>query len=152
MTERVCVECGLTLFCDGRGMRAHYDAHLAASRPAKAVRSVVKPATGHALSIDYELTSGSNGPTVIPTLPARIRDTRGLSIASEKAPRIGSRMVVRFSCPNGYRVIAFAEVRDVLKRPRGFFVEFLKLDNDDREQIEAWLYESKPKTMTAGTA
>jgi len=65
--------------------------------------------------------------------------TGGLFINTQEPIRPGTRMVVRFELPNNkHRVIAISRVSYV-RRGTGLGVEFLGLDDEDREEIEAYL-------------
>jgi len=64
--------------------------------------------------------------------------TGGLFITTDEPIRVGTRMVVRFELPsNKHRVIAVSRVAYV--RKGGLGVEFLSLDDEDREEIEAFI-------------
>jgi len=65
--------------------------------------------------------------------------TGGLFISTEEPIRAGTRMVVRFELPNSkHRVIAVSRVAYV-KKGLGLGVEFLSLDEEDREELEAYI-------------
>jgi len=65
--------------------------------------------------------------------------TGGLFINTEEPIRAGTRMVVRFEIPtNKHRVIAVSRVVYV-KKGVGLGVEFVSLDDEDREEIEAYI-------------
>jgi Tfp pilus assembly protein PilZ len=65
--------------------------------------------------------------------------TGGLFINTQEPIRPGTRMVVRFELPsNKHRVIAISRVSYV-KKGTGLGVEFLGLDDEDREEIEAYI-------------
>jgi uncharacterized protein (TIGR02266 family) len=65
--------------------------------------------------------------------------TGGLFINTEEPIRTGTRMVVRFELPNNkHRVIAVSRVAYV-RKGLGLGVEFLSLDDEDREEIEAYI-------------
>jgi uncharacterized protein (TIGR02266 family) len=72
--------------------------------------------------------------------------TGGLFINTEEPIRAGTRMVVRFELPhNKHRVIAVSRVAYV-KKGAGLGVEFLSLDDEDREEIEGYI--ATLKTMS----
>jgi len=65
--------------------------------------------------------------------------TGGLFITTEEPIRAGTRMVVRFELPNNkHRVIAVSRVAYV-RKGLGLGVEFVSLDDEDREEIEAYI-------------
>lgn len=65
--------------------------------------------------------------------------TGGLFISTEEPIRAGTRMVVRFELPNNkHRVIAVSRVAYVRKGV-GLGVEFLSLDEEDRDEIESYI-------------
>jgi Tfp pilus assembly protein PilZ len=65
--------------------------------------------------------------------------TGGLFITTEEPIRAGTRMVVRFELPhNRHRVIAVSRVA-YARKGVGLGVEFLSLDDEDREEIEAYI-------------
>jgi Tfp pilus assembly protein PilZ len=64
--------------------------------------------------------------------------TGGMYIATEEPIRAGTRMVIRFELPNRHRVIAVSRVCYV-RKGNGLGVEFLSLDDEDREEIEAYI-------------
>jgi Tfp pilus assembly protein PilZ len=71
--------------------------------------------------------------------------TGGLFITTDEPIRVGTRMVVRFELPsNKHRVIAVSRVAYV--RKGGLGVEFLSLDDEDREEIETFI--ATLKTMS----
>ncbi|MEK6409045.1 MAG: PilZ domain-containing protein [Acidobacteriota bacterium] len=88
--------------------------------------------------VEFELTNSSSGPSRIRKHMANI-STGGLFISTEEPIRAGTRMVVRFELPgNKHRVIAVSRVAYV-KKGTGLGVEFLSLDEEDREEIEAFI-------------
>jgi uncharacterized protein (TIGR02266 family) len=62
----------------------------------------------------------------------------GLFINTEEPIRAGTRMVVRFELPNKHRVIAVSRVC-YARKGRGLGVEFLNLDEEDRDEIQAFI-------------
>jgi hypothetical protein len=62
----------------------------------------------------------------------------GLFINTEEPIRAGTRMVVRFELPNKHRVIAVSRVC-YARKGRGLGVEFLNLDDEDRDEILAFI-------------
>jgi Tfp pilus assembly protein PilZ len=62
----------------------------------------------------------------------------GLFINTEEPIRAGTRMVVRFELPNKHRVIAVSRVC-YARKGRGLGVEFLNLDEEDRDEILAFI-------------
>jgi c-di-GMP-binding flagellar brake protein YcgR len=87
--------------------------------------------------VEYELTNSSSGPSRVRRSMANI-SIGGLFINTEEPIRAGTRMVVRFELPNRHRVIAVSRVCYV-KKGQGLGVEFLTLDDEDREEIEAYI-------------
>ncbi|HJZ68198.1 MAG TPA: PilZ domain-containing protein [Blastocatellia bacterium] len=88
--------------------------------------------------VEFELTNSSSGPSRIRRHMANV-STGGLFINTQEPIRPGTRMVVRFELPNNkHRVIAISRVSYV-RRGTGLGVEFLGLDDEDREEIEAYL-------------
>ncbi len=88
--------------------------------------------------VEFELTNSSSGPSRIRRHTANI-SSGGLFISTEEPIRAGTRMVVRFELPNKkHRVIAVSRVAYV-RRGLGLGVEFLNLDDEDREEIEAYI-------------
>jgi uncharacterized protein (TIGR02266 family) len=88
--------------------------------------------------VEFELTNSSSGPSRIRRHMANI-STGGLFINTQEPIRPGTRMVVRFELPsNKHRVIAISRVSYV-KKGTGLGVEFLGLDDEDREEIEAYI-------------
>ncbi|MGH9761767.1 MAG: PilZ domain-containing protein, partial [Blastocatellia bacterium] len=67
----------------------------------------------------------------------------GLFINTEEPIRAGTRMVVRFELPNKHRIIAVSRVC-YAKKGQGLGVEFLNLDDDDREEIQSYIQSIKP--------
>jgi Tfp pilus assembly protein PilZ len=75
--------------------------------------------------------------------------TGGLFITTEEPIRAGTRMVVRFELPNNkHRVIAVSRVV-YAKKGSGIGVEFLSLDDEDREEIEAYIATLKPMSRVS---
>jgi Tfp pilus assembly protein PilZ len=70
--------------------------------------------------------------------------TGGLFIITEEPIRAGTRMVIRFELPNKHRVIAVSRVC-YTRKGQGLGVEFLSLDDEDREEIEAYIASLKGK-------
>jgi Tfp pilus assembly protein PilZ len=63
----------------------------------------------------------------------------GLFINTEEPIRAGTRMVVRFELPSTkHRVIAVSRVAYV-RKGLGLGVEFVSLDDEDREEIETYI-------------
>jgi uncharacterized protein (TIGR02266 family) len=88
--------------------------------------------------VEFELTNSSSGPSRVRKHMANI-STGGLFINTEEPIRTGTRMVVRFELPhNKHRVIAVSRVAYV-RKGMGLGVEFLSLDDEDREEIEAYI-------------
>lgn len=88
--------------------------------------------------VEFELTNSSSGPSRIRRHMANV-STGGLFINTQEPIRPGTRMVVRFELPsNKHRVIAISRVSYV-KKGTGLGVEFLGLDDEDREEIEAYI-------------
>jgi len=88
--------------------------------------------------VEFELTNSSSGPSRVRKHMANI-STGGLFISTEEPIRVGTRMVVRFELPNSkHRVIAVSRVSYVRKGV-GLGVEFLSLDDEDREEIESYI-------------
>jgi Tfp pilus assembly protein PilZ len=73
--------------------------------------------------------------------------TGGLFISTDEPIRAGTRMVVRFELPNKHRVIAVSRVA-YTRKGIGLGVEFLALDEDDREEIEAYISSLRQKEMS----
>jgi Tfp pilus assembly protein PilZ len=71
--------------------------------------------------------------------------TGGMFITTEEPIRAGTRMVIRFELPNRHRVIAVSRVCYV-RKGIGLGVEFLSLDDEDREEIEAYIASLKGAT------
>ncbi len=87
--------------------------------------------------VEYELTNSSSGPSRVRRNMANI-STGGLFISTDEPIRAGTRMVVRFELPNKHRVIAVSRVC-YTKKGQGLGVEFLSLDDEDREEIETYI-------------
>jgi uncharacterized protein (TIGR02266 family) len=97
--------------------------------------------------VEYELTNSSSGPSRVRKNMANI-STGGLFIATEEPIRAGTRMVVRFELPNKHRVIAVSRVCYTRKgQGQGLGVEFLSLDDEDREEIESYISTLKPREL-----
>ena len=95
--------------------------------------------------VEYELTNSSSGPSRVRRHMANI-STGGLFISTEEAIRAGTRMVVRFELPNKHRVIAVSRVC-YTKKGQGLGVEFLSLDDEDREEIESYIVALRTREM-----
>jgi uncharacterized protein (TIGR02266 family) len=91
--------------------------------------------------VEYELTNSSSGPSRVRRNMANI-SLGGVFIATEEPIRTGTRMVVRFELPNKHRVIAVSRVRYV-KKDIGLGVEFLSLDEEDREELKEYIISLK---------
>src|SRR5262252_1335284 len=87
--------------------------------------------------VEYELTNSSSGPSRVRRSMANI-STGGLFITTEEPIRAGTRMVIRFELPNRHRVIAVSRVC-YAKKGLGLGVEFLSLDEEDLEEIQAYI-------------
>jgi uncharacterized protein (TIGR02266 family) len=88
--------------------------------------------------VEFELTNSSSGPSRVRRHMANV-SSGGLFICTEEPIRSGTRMVVRFELPNTkHRVIAVSRVAYV-KKGVGLGVEFVSLDDEDREEIEAYI-------------
>jgi len=87
--------------------------------------------------VEHELTNSSSGPSRVRRHMANI-STGGMFIMTEERLRAGTRMVVRFELPNKHRVIAVSRV-SYAREGIGVGVEFLNLDNDDLEEIQAYI-------------
>src|SRR5262249_41536618 len=87
--------------------------------------------------VEYELTNASSGPGRVRKNLANI-STGGLFINTEEPLRAGTRMVVRFELPNRHRIIAVSRVC-YARKGRGLGVEFLSLDEEDLEEIQAYI-------------
>ena len=92
--------------------------------------------------VEYELTNASSGPGRVRRNMANI-SAGGLFINTEEPLRAGTRMVVRFELPNKHRVIAVSRVC-YARKGRGLGVEFLNLDEEDRDEIQAFIGAMKP--------
>lgn len=97
--------------------------------------------------VEFELTNSSSGPSRVRRHMANI-SLGGMFISTEEPIRIGTRMVVRFELPNKHRVIAVSRVCYTKKgtstgQGMGLGVEFLNLDDEDREEIEAYIASMK---------
>src|SRR5215210_7226507 len=84
--------------------------------------------------VEYELTNSSSGPSRVRRNMANI-SLGGLFITTEEPIKQGTRMVVRFELPNKHRVIVISRVR-YARKGVGLGVEFLNLDDDDKEEIK----------------
>ena len=91
--------------------------------------------------VEYELTNSSSGPSRVRRNMANI-SLGGVFIATEEPIRMGTRMVIRFELPNKHRVIAVSRVRYV-KKDVGLGVEFLSLDDEDREELKEYIISLK---------
>ena len=96
--------------------------------------------------VEYELTNSSSGPSRVRRNMANI-SAGGMFISTEENLRAGARMVVRFELPNKHRVIAVSRVC-YTKKGQGLGVEFLNLDDEDREEIEAYIATLGTKAVT----
>ena len=92
--------------------------------------------------VEYELTNSSSGPSRVRRNMANI-STGGMFITTEEPIRAGTRMVIRFELPNKHRVIAVSRV--CYRKVNGLGVEFLNLDDEDREEIENYIATLKAK-------
>lgn len=88
-------------------------------------------------TVEYELTNASSGPSRVRKKLANI-SSGGLFINTDEPLRAGTRMVVRFELPNRHRVIAVSRVC-YARKGRGLGVEFLNLDDEDREEIQSYI-------------
>ena len=93
--------------------------------------------------VEYELTNSSSGPSRVRRHVANI-SLGGMFISTEEPIRVGTRMVVRFELPNRHRVIAVSRVC-YARKGLGLGVEFLNLDDEDHEEIEAYIAILKAK-------
>src|ERR1051325_3877828 len=93
--------------------------------------------------VEYELTNSSSGPSRVRRNMANI-SLGGMFITTEEPIRVGTRMVVRFELPNHHRVIAVSRVC-YARKGLGLGVEFLNLDEEDREEIEVYIATLKAK-------
>lgn len=87
---------------------------------------------GMEVQVDYEPvnTAASKVRTVPGTLH---RHGRGMILHTNvRMPRLG-RIVVRFELPDGYRIIAVAQVRKATAE--AVAIEFVSLDEEDKEAI-----------------
>jgi len=87
--------------------------------------------------VEFELTNSSSGPSRVRKHMGNI-SLGGLFISTEEPIRAGTRMVVRFELPNKHRVIAVSRVAYV-RKGLGLGVEFLSLDDEDREEIQTYI-------------
>ena len=87
--------------------------------------------------VEYELTNSSSGPSRVRRNVANI-SIGGMFITTEEPIRAGTRMVVRFELPNRHRVIAVSRVC-YTRKGLGLGVEFLNLDEEDRDEIESYI-------------
>ena len=87
--------------------------------------------------VEYELTNSSSGPSRVRRNMANI-SLGGMFITTDEPIRAGTRMVVRFELPNHHRVIAVSRVC-YTRKGVGLGVEFLNLDDEDREEIETFI-------------
>ena len=98
--------------------------------------------------VEFELTNSSSGPSRVRKHMANI-SVGGLFISTEEPIRAGTRMVVRLELPsNKHRVIAVSRVTYV-KKGVGLGVEFVSLDDEDREEIEAFIATLKPMSRVS---
>jgi hypothetical protein len=97
--------------------------------------------------VEYELTNSSSGPSRVRKNMANI-SLGGLFITTDEPIRAGTRMVIRFELPNRHRVIAVSRVCYV-RKGIGLGVEFLSLDDEDREEIEAYIASLKTKEVSS---
>ncbi|HET9532527.1 MAG TPA: PilZ domain-containing protein [Blastocatellia bacterium] len=97
--------------------------------------------------VEYELTNSSSGPSRVRKNMANI-SIGGLFITTEEPIRAGTRMVVRFELPNKHRVIAVSRVC-YARKGVGLGVEFLSLDEEDREEIETYIASLKAKEVSS---
>src|SRR5215510_12612565 len=95
--------------------------------------------------VEYELTNASSGPSRVRRKLANI-SSGGLFINTDEPIRAGTRMVVRFELPNKHRVIAVSRVC-YARKGRGLGVEFLNLDDEDREEINAYIASLKAQDL-----
>lgn len=134
--DRECIQCGLILYCSKVEMREHYDGHFPRRRP------------GAGLVVEYELIVASTGPNNVRRCDGTLEGSRRLLLETSrqgKLVKIGTRMVVRFELPSGYRVIATGRVSDVFERstkyrPRGFAVEFSEMDPFEQAELDAFIH------------
>ncbi|MCI0486849.1 MAG: PilZ domain-containing protein [Blastocatellia bacterium] len=96
--------------------------------------------------VEYELTNSSSGPSRVRKNMANI-SAGGMFISTEEPIRAGARMVVRFELPNKHRVIAVSRVC-YTRKGQGLGVEFLNLDEEDREEIETYIASLGTKVVT----
>lgn len=87
--------------------------------------------------VEYELTNASSGPGRVRRHLANI-SSGGMFINTDEPLKAGTRMVVRFELPNKHRVIAVSRVC-YARKGRGLGVEFLNLDEEDRDEIVAYI-------------
>ncbi|HYM00892.1 MAG TPA: PilZ domain-containing protein [Blastocatellia bacterium] len=92
--------------------------------------------------VEYELTNASSGPGRVRRNLANI-SSGGLFINTEEPIRAGTRMVVRFELPNKHRIIAVSRVC-YARKGQGLGVEFLNLDDEDREEIQSYIQSIRP--------
>lgn len=88
-------------------------------------------------SVEYEYTNASTGPGRIRRNMATI-GAGGMFITTEEPIRAGTRLVIRFELKNRHRVIVVSRVQSTV-RNKGAMIEYLNLDDEDREQIELQL-------------
>jgi uncharacterized protein (TIGR02266 family) len=96
--------------------------------------------------VEFELTNSSSGPSRVRKHMANI-SIGGLFISTEEPIREGTRMVVRFELPNKHRVIAVSRVCYV-RKGLGLGVEFLSLDDEDREEIQTYIAVLKARDVS----
>jgi uncharacterized protein (TIGR02266 family) len=96
--------------------------------------------------VEFELTNSSSGPSRVRKHMGNI-SIGGLFIKTEEPIRAGTRMVVRFELPNKHRVIAVSRVAYV-RKGLGLGVEFLSLDDEDREEIQTYIAVLKARDVS----
>lgn len=107
-------------------------------RQLKARNSRNKRRPKSTIYVEYELTNASTGPGRVRMTSARINSETELLIDTTDQIRVGTLMVLRFELPNKHRVIAVSRVC-YARKSRGLGVEFLNLDDEDRNQIIAYI-------------
>jgi hypothetical protein len=91
--------------------------------------------------VEYELTNAGGGPARVRKSLASI-SSNGLFITTEEPIIVGRRMVVRFELPNKHRIIVVARAC-YRRKSRGVGVEYLRLDHEDYEELEAAITSQK---------